>query len=151
MFGAADGKMKVLIMAYGADSMCVCVSAQFFFIQWKHIMRLCDCICISHKVSSNWETAALMLTVGLHAKITHAYAHTPTKTQSVSPQRLSPPLLVRTLIRGEHHKSERQRESVWERFVKDEYSVWHQSFAFDCSTLAQTPLAKLSPESGRGQ
>lgn len=30
--------------------------------------------------------------------------------------------------------------------MKDKYSVWHQSFAFDCSTLAQTQLEELGSQ-----
>lgn len=33
MFKAADGNMKVLIMTYGLDFVCVRVFVQFFFIQ----------------------------------------------------------------------------------------------------------------------
>lgn len=35
---------------------------------------------------------------------------------------------------------ERARETGG--FVKDKYSAWHQSFAFDCSTFSQTSLAQ---------
>lgn len=83
---------------------------------------VCDCVCIPHKVSSNWESTALMLTVGLHAKITHTYAHTPTETKSVSPQCLFPPLLVRTLISGECQKVW-QRERLWKICERQIFSV----------------------------
>lgn len=147
MFEAADGKIKVLIMAYGLGNVCVFVYlCKFFFIQSKqgiYSVHMCDYVCISHKVSSNWETAALTLTVELYVKITHAYVRTRTKTQSVSPQRLSPILLVRTLIRAKRQKA-RQREWLGKKmeFVKDKYSVWHQFcfwlFYFSSSTAGKT-------------
>lgn len=108
----------------------VCVSQKCF-----HTVRsnsqgssVCDCVCISSKVSSNWESAALMLTGGLHAKIAHTYAHTPAEAQSVSPQCFFPPPLMSTLISGERQKvRQSKREQDWERFVKDKHPVWCQS------------------------
>ena len=74
-------------------SLCVCVGLS---VRFSHTVKTahsqcayaCDCVCISHKVCSNWETAALTLTVGLHAKITrilhtHTHTHTPTHENTV--------------------------------------------------------------------
>ena len=107
-------------------SLCVCVglSARFSHtVKTAHSQcgYACDCVCISHKVCSNWETAALTLTVGLHAKITHT--HTPVKTQSVSPRCLPSLPLVGTLIRGEHQKDRKRVGSERDFFERQIFSV----------------------------
>lgn len=53
--GATDGGMKVLIMAYGSDRVFVFSTRHSVFTQRKAIRGARGCICIPHKVSSNWE------------------------------------------------------------------------------------------------
>ena len=133
-----------------ALAVCVCV---YVSVQVIHTVKtshwlcvcVCDCVCICHKVSSNWETAALTLAVGLHAKITHKCSHTHTKTQSVSPQCLSPPLLVRTLIRGEHQKA--RQGKICERQI----SSVTAEFCFWLFYFSSNMLAKLRSQDRRGR
>lgn len=105
--------MKVLIMAYGLG--CVFVHASLKCLRTVNSNSqqtfVCDCLGISHKVSSNSERAAFMMKVSLYAKIQRKYSMCSESQKHSLCQHSFFFLPGWTLISGEYQRV-RQREKL---------------------------------------